>query len=239
MYEVSSELHVLAALNPGKESPVLIWYEVGWAPEPVWTTWRSENSWTYRDSNSDPSVVHPVSSRCTDCATYKKDARGNCLEQHPLASFWFKTFYLELKHAKTSEGGVLRVMENLYNSKLICWQFKTNNYHISGVNLELKYRKIMCNPLYCSGYLQPALSNSVQRAACRRPMPTVISGSLGLFCSVLQQTEWAARDGSACQTILSRVWVTTDEFWIVDRIYWILGYSAWLHFTIHYYIHTH
>jgi hypothetical protein len=30
--------------------------------------WRRENSWPYRDSNSDPSVVQPVASSCTDYA---------------------------------------------------------------------------------------------------------------------------------------------------------------------------
>jgi hypothetical protein len=35
---------------------------------PVWTTWRSENSWPYRDSNSDPSVGQPEASRYTDWA---------------------------------------------------------------------------------------------------------------------------------------------------------------------------
>jgi hypothetical protein len=34
----------------------------------LWTTWRRENSRSYRDSNSDPSVVQPVASRYTDCA---------------------------------------------------------------------------------------------------------------------------------------------------------------------------
>jgi hypothetical protein len=34
-----------------------------WAPEPVWTVWKRENSCTYYDSNSDPSVVQPVASR--------------------------------------------------------------------------------------------------------------------------------------------------------------------------------
>jgi hypothetical protein len=53
---------------PGKEQPVPIGYEAGWAPEPVWTTGRRENSWPYRDSNSDPSVVQPVASLYTDCA---------------------------------------------------------------------------------------------------------------------------------------------------------------------------
>jgi hypothetical protein len=41
----------------------------GWViPEPVWTTWRRQNSWPYQDSNSDPSVVQPVASRYTDWA---------------------------------------------------------------------------------------------------------------------------------------------------------------------------
>jgi hypothetical protein len=30
--------------------------------------WRTENSWPYRDSNSDPSIVQPVASRYTDYA---------------------------------------------------------------------------------------------------------------------------------------------------------------------------
>jgi hypothetical protein len=31
-------------------------------------TWRRENSWPYRELNSDTSVVQPVASRYTDCA---------------------------------------------------------------------------------------------------------------------------------------------------------------------------
>jgi hypothetical protein len=34
----------------------------------LWTKWRRENSWPYRDSNSDVSVVQPVASRYTDYA---------------------------------------------------------------------------------------------------------------------------------------------------------------------------
>jgi hypothetical protein len=32
----------------------------------LWTTWRRENSWPYRDSNSDSSIIQPVASRYTD-----------------------------------------------------------------------------------------------------------------------------------------------------------------------------
>jgi hypothetical protein len=68
--EVNVHFHVPAALPPGKGPPVPIGQEAGRAPEPVWTTWRREYSWPYRDWNSDPSVIQPVASRYTDYATY-------------------------------------------------------------------------------------------------------------------------------------------------------------------------
>jgi hypothetical protein len=37
---MSGQLHALPALPPGKELPVPIRQEAGWAPEPVWTTLR-------------------------------------------------------------------------------------------------------------------------------------------------------------------------------------------------------
>jgi hypothetical protein len=40
--EASGQLHALTALPPGKERPVPIGEEVGWASEPVWTIWRRE-----------------------------------------------------------------------------------------------------------------------------------------------------------------------------------------------------
>jgi hypothetical protein len=51
----------LGRFTPRKEPTVypLYIYRVGWTPEPVSTTWISENSWPYKDSNSDLTVVQP------------------------------------------------------------------------------------------------------------------------------------------------------------------------------------
>jgi hypothetical protein len=65
---VSGQLHAPAALPPGKETLVLIGQEAGWAPESVWMTWWSENSFLHQNSNSDLSVVQPVASHYTDWA---------------------------------------------------------------------------------------------------------------------------------------------------------------------------
>jgi hypothetical protein len=51
---MSGQLHDQAALPPGKEPSVPIEYEAEWAQKPVWTTWRRENFYHYRDLNSDP-----------------------------------------------------------------------------------------------------------------------------------------------------------------------------------------
>jgi hypothetical protein len=66
--EMSSQLHAPAALPPGKSSRYPLYRRLGGPPEPVWTTWRSNNSLPYRDSNHNLSVVQPVASRYTDCA---------------------------------------------------------------------------------------------------------------------------------------------------------------------------
>jgi hypothetical protein len=42
--EMSGQHHAPAALSQGKQPQAPIGQEVGWAPEPVWTIWRSENS---------------------------------------------------------------------------------------------------------------------------------------------------------------------------------------------------
>jgi hypothetical protein len=81
---VSGQLHAPDALPLGKELPLPIGSQAGWAPEPVWTTWRRESSWPYRDSNTDPSVVQSVVSRYTDYAPITTNniivfRRYNCL----------------------------------------------------------------------------------------------------------------------------------------------------------------
>jgi hypothetical protein len=54
--------------NPGERLPGTHWIGGWMAPEPVWTLWERENSWPYRDLNSDPTVIQPVASQYTDFA---------------------------------------------------------------------------------------------------------------------------------------------------------------------------
>jgi hypothetical protein len=54
-------------LTPPQETNS-IGQDAGWALEPVWTTWRGEKCFSYRDSNTDPSAVQGVAICCTDCA---------------------------------------------------------------------------------------------------------------------------------------------------------------------------
>jgi hypothetical protein len=41
--EVSNEVHALAALPQANVTQVQIGKELGWAPEPAWTQWKTEN----------------------------------------------------------------------------------------------------------------------------------------------------------------------------------------------------
>jgi hypothetical protein len=77
--EVTVLLYVPAALPLGKEPTLPIWEQTGWAPEPVWTTWRGE---FYRDSNSDSSAVHPVDSHYTDGAIPARKVKGQATTEN-------------------------------------------------------------------------------------------------------------------------------------------------------------
>jgi hypothetical protein len=57
----------VVSFTSGERASVPIGY-AGWAPEPVCAVSRSNNSWLYRELNSDSSVVQSVSSHYTDCA---------------------------------------------------------------------------------------------------------------------------------------------------------------------------
>jgi hypothetical protein len=77
-------------LYPRGKSPRYQFYtRLGRPPAPVWTTWRRENSWPYRDSNSDSSVVQPVASRYTDYTIPAPMCNISlCLFIHSLSSSW-------------------------------------------------------------------------------------------------------------------------------------------------------
>jgi hypothetical protein len=49
--------------------PLCHWIGDWVVSRPLWMILRSLNSWSYRDSNFDPSVVQPLANPYTDCAT--------------------------------------------------------------------------------------------------------------------------------------------------------------------------
>jgi hypothetical protein len=121
---VSGQLHAPAALPPGKEPPVPIGSEVGWTPEPVWMIWSTENSWPYRDSNSDPSVVQPVASRYTDYATpapstYTTSISKNSLGTQKLPHFCLSSIFTRTIDPKRSCR--LKTVSDLLTLNVIIW----------------------------------------------------------------------------------------------------------------------
>jgi hypothetical protein len=68
LLEVICQLHTPTVLPPEEISPGNQWIGSWVDPRAGRTLWRRENSWPYRYSNSDPSVVQSVASRYTDWA---------------------------------------------------------------------------------------------------------------------------------------------------------------------------
>jgi hypothetical protein len=62
--EASGLLHAPAASLSGKDPPVPIGKEAGWASEPVWTLWSTEKSLVL--ARNLPPAVQPVARRYTD-----------------------------------------------------------------------------------------------------------------------------------------------------------------------------
>jgi hypothetical protein len=65
--EVSVQLHAPAALATGKEHPVPIGKEAGWALEPVWTLWNREQS--LASAGDQTAAIHPAACRYIDWTT--------------------------------------------------------------------------------------------------------------------------------------------------------------------------
>jgi hypothetical protein len=67
--QVSGQLHGPAVLPPRKDPPPQYPSDrLGGHQSPSGRQWRRENSWSYQNSNSDPSVVLPIACRYTDYA---------------------------------------------------------------------------------------------------------------------------------------------------------------------------
>jgi hypothetical protein len=101
---VIGQLHTPVTLHSGKEPPVPIAKEAGWTPEPVWTTWRRENSWLHRDSNSDPLLVQPLARRYTDCSILVPIQQGQAnIIRARRNTTWISYDMLELHQVALSE----------------------------------------------------------------------------------------------------------------------------------------
>jgi hypothetical protein len=67
--EVNFQLHAPTALTLRKRPRNPLDRTLSKPPETAQTLCGRASSWPCQDSNSEPSVVQPVASRCTDCAT--------------------------------------------------------------------------------------------------------------------------------------------------------------------------
>jgi hypothetical protein len=139
--EVSGQLHAPAALLPGKMPPVPIEWEVGWIPEPVWSTWSRENSWPYRESNSNPSVVQAVASRCTDYAIPAPKFIRHTDQYH------WKTEMLVNVRWKLLILNFIKICETIYKEALCKLDFIMYSYCRKS-ELWDKFRRIKLKKLY-------------------------------------------------------------------------------------------
>jgi hypothetical protein len=102
---MSSQLHVPAALAPGRELPMPIGQEAGCASDPVWTIWIILSSCSALDLNCNLSVIQCVSSRYNYCATSASSGRKVCkkviIRRVPISSLSDLFFYLNPGQPRT------------------------------------------------------------------------------------------------------------------------------------------
>jgi hypothetical protein len=69
MDATGGQFNSLAAFPPAQEPSVSTEWEAVWAPEPVWTLWRTENFCPCLESNQDSYVSNRQPSRYSDIET--------------------------------------------------------------------------------------------------------------------------------------------------------------------------
>jgi hypothetical protein len=114
---------------------VEVW-EVGWTTAPDWTAWRRENSWSYRNSNSDLSVVQPVASRYTDWAIPApvtwRILKGSDDGVHlGLLGFWIMSFAQYSKEHNVSEAGSVSIFRWWVVATYSNWRRRAGVSHTS------------------------------------------------------------------------------------------------------------
>jgi hypothetical protein len=118
-----------------------------WAPESVWTTWRSENSCPHRNSNSETLVVQPVASRYTDRYWLRywelgvgvkfrnqHKATGHARVPRGYVSDWIVAWTTEQKRKMHCR----RLISHKVKQNLLEWLF-TNEIYLLGNSEERNY----------------------------------------------------------------------------------------------------
>jgi hypothetical protein len=71
-----------------------------WDPELIWKTCKNENSCPHQDSNSNPLVIQPIGSCCTDCAILVMIGQNSVKHNHNHNHFILFMVYLTLSAAQ-------------------------------------------------------------------------------------------------------------------------------------------
>jgi hypothetical protein len=138
--EVSRQLHDLASLPLRKELPMPIGQEAGWAPEPVWTTWRKLE-------------FRPPSTQAVTMATELSRHKVCTVAGDPLSR---RRTYSELCSKRNSNKGYVLSVANGKPGALTNLKGTYDLGHVTKLKVS-KYKE----PLVSSGvacYLEPKLN---------------------------------------------------------------------------------